>query len=300
MRLLIFGKHGQLGRELWQLAQPLGEVTALDIEDLDLCDGQALQDKITQVAPHVILNAAAYTAVDRAEQEPEPARQINAVAPGIMAKCARKLKALLVHYSTDYVFDGKKGRPYTEEDAPNPINTYGQTKLDGEQAVLAAGGTSLILRTSWVYSLHGEGFVTKVLRWSRQQETLRIVNDQVGSPTWAVMLAQQTLLALQAGGTDPYHNLQEKSGIYHLAGSGSASRYEWAQAILAADPHAVEQVCTRLEPASSAEFPTPARRPACSALDCDKVESSFNIRLPDWKSNLGTALSLGMDTRADK
>ncbi len=237
-------------------AQPLGEVTALDIEDLDLLDGSALREKITQVAPQVILNAAAYTAVDRAEQEPEPARQINAVAPGVMAECAGNLKAVLVHYSTDYVFDGTKTSPYTEEDRPNPINTYGQTKLEGEQAVLAAGGTSLILRTSWVYSLEGESFVTKVLRWSRQQETMRIVTDQVGSPTWAVMLAQSTISLLRNAGQDPFSALHEKRGVYHLAGRGSASRYEWAQAILAADPHPEEQVCTRLEPASSAEFPS--------------------------------------------
>jgi dTDP-4-dehydrorhamnose reductase len=291
MRLLIFGKHGQLGRELQRLAQPLGEVTALDIEDLDLCDEQALRQRIHLLKPNVILNAAAYTAVDRAEQEPGPARQINAVAPGIMAECARNLKAVLVHYSTDYVFDGTKNSPYTEEDVPNPINTYGQTKLEGEQAVLAAGGTSLILRTSWVYSLYGESFVKKVLYWSRQQETMRIVNDQVGSPTWAVMLAQSTISILRSGGKDPYDRLKEKKGIYHLAGKGSASRYEWAQAILAADPHPEEQVCTRLEPAFSAEFPAPARRPAFSALDCNKVESAFNIILRDWKTDLKAALS---------
>ncbi len=291
MRILIFGRNGQLGRELCRLAPVMGEVTALDIEDLDLEDRDELREKIIQTNPQVILNAAAYTAVDRAEQEPERARRINATAPGIMAACARQGKALLVHYSTDYVFDGTGNRPYTEEDSPNPINTYGWTKLEGEQAVAEAGGSFLILRTSWVYSLHGESFVTRVLRWSREQKSMRIVNDQTSSPTWAAGLAETTLTILRSAGQEPCRGLKEKSGIYHLADRGSASRFEWAGAILGMDPHPEEQTCKQLEPALSSEFPTPALRPSFSALDCIKIESTFNIRLPDWKTNLGRALS---------
>lgn len=289
MRVLIFGKRGQLGRELWRLTLPLGEVTALDVEDLDLCDPEALRQRITALKPQVILNAAAYTAVDRAEQEPDLAMQVNATAPGVMAETARQLKAALVHYSTDFVFDGRKGSPYVEQDAPNPLSVYGRSKLAGEQAVLRAEGAALIFRTSWVYSLPGDNFVTKVLAWSRQQETLRAVSDQVGSPTWAPLLAQMTVLVLASAASDPYGAFLERGGVYHLAGAGSASRFEWAQAILAADPRRGEQVCTRLEPALSADFPTPALRPAFSALDCTKFEQTFNMKLPPWEESLRLA-----------
>jgi dTDP-4-dehydrorhamnose reductase len=291
MRILVFGRHGQLGRELCRLAHPLGEVTALDVEDLDLCDLDALRARLRLVKPQVILNAAAYTAVDRAEQEPELALKVNAAAPGVMAESAKELRAALVHYSTDFVFDGEKGAPYTESDNPNPLGAYGRSKWEGEKAVLSAGGTALILRTAWLYSLQGDNFVTKVLKWSRQQETLRIVADQVGSPTWATLLAQVTVLMLGKAGTNPCAALGEKSGIYHAAGKGSATRFEWAQAILAADPRKEEQVCRRLEPAQSAEFPAPARRPKFSALDCTKFESTFSLEIPAWQETLRLALN---------
>ncbi len=289
MRILIFGADGQLGWELRRLALPLGEVTALDVGELDLCDRAALAERIQAVHPGVILNAAAYTAVDRAEAEPELARQVNALAPAVMADSARRLKAVLVHFSTDFVFDGRKGAPYREDDTPNPLSVYGQTKLEGEQAVLAAGGAALVLRTSWLYSLRGAGFVSRMLALSRQQESLRAVTDQVGSPTWARLLAQVTVLALAGAAPDPYASLLEKSGIYHAAGGGCASRYEWAQAILAADPHRAEQVCRHLEPALSTEFPAPAARPAFSALDCSRFETTFNLRLPPWQETLPLA-----------
>ncbi len=289
MRILIFGRHGQLGRELWRLALPLGKVTALDVEDLDLCDREALRKRIVALHPQVILNAAAYTAVDRAEQEPDLAMKINAEAPGVMAETAKEIKATLVHYSTDFVFDGDKGAPYTESDLPNPLSAYGRSKLAGEQAILSAGGTALILRTAWLYSWQGDNFVTKVLQWSRKQETLRVVTDQVGSPTWATLLAQATLLALRSAGADPTEALRKKSGIYHVAGGGSATRFEWAQAVLAADPRKEEQLCRNLEPALSAEFPTPAARPPFSALDCTKFEQAFDLVIPPWEESLQIA-----------
>jgi dTDP-4-dehydrorhamnose reductase len=290
VRILIFGKNGQLGRELHRLVLPLGEVTALDLEDLNLCDLAALRQGIMELNPGVILNAAAYTAVDRAEQEPALAMQVNAHALRVMAETARKLKAALVHFSTDYVFDGRKGSPYLEHDSPNPINAYGVSKLAGEQAVMEVQGAALIFRTSWVYSLHTDGFVTRVLAWSRQQEIMRIVTDQIGSPTWSRLLAQLTALILASSASDPYATFLEKSGIYHVAGAGFASRFAWAQAILEADPHREEQVCTRLEAAHSADFTTPALRPAFSALDCSLFERTFDLVIPSWRQTLPLAM----------
>jgi dTDP-4-dehydrorhamnose reductase len=291
MRLLLFGRDGQLGRELHRLLLPLGQVTALDFDDLDLCDAGVLHQRITAGHPHVILNAAAYTAVDRAESESGLAMQVNAAAPGVIAQAARELNAAFIHYSTDFVFDGGRGSPYTEQDTPNPINTYGRSKLAGEAAVLAAGGTALILRTSWLYSLHGDSFVSKMLALARRQETLKIVTDQVGSPTWARLLAQLTVLLLAAATPHPAAALREKTGIYHLAGAGAASRFEFAQAILAADPRRSEQLCTQLLPALTADFPAPAARPPFSALDCAKFESAFQLTLPPWDLALRLAMA---------
>jgi len=182
MRILLFGKNGQLGWELQRTLAPLGEIIAWDVDELDLTRVESIGPAIREAAPQIIVNASAYTAVDRAEQEPELAHLVNAAAPAIMAQEAERLGAWFLHYSTDYVFDGEKSSPYVETDEPNPINVYGRSKLEGEQGVLAADGISLILRTSWVYSLRQESFVTKVLGWARQQETMRVVDDQVGSP----------------------------------------------------------------------------------------------------------------------
>jgi dTDP-4-dehydrorhamnose reductase len=243
------------------------------------------------VHPQVIVNAAAYTNVDKAESEAELARQINSVSPGVLAEEARRLGAAFIHYSTDYVFDGCKGAPYTESDVPHPLNVYGQTKLEGEQAVQAAGGAYLILRTSWVYSLRQGGFVTKVLQWAREQETLRVVDDQISSPTWARMLAEATALIIAQGRDDPVGYLTEKAGLYHLAGSGACSRYEWAQAILELDPKKSEQKVQQLLPAKSSAFPTPAERPLVSVLECGKFEKTFGLRLPEWREALKLAIN---------
>ena len=191
-KILLFGKTGQLGWELERTLAPLGEVCALGPDELDLTDLDALARKIDEVRPGMIINASAYTAVDRAEQEPDLAMLLNEKAPALMAEAAKGLGAPFIHYSTDYVFDGTKDSAYTEGDATNPLNVYGQSKLKGEQAIGQVGGAHVILRTSWVYSLRGDGFVSKVLSWARKQETLKIVTDQVGSPTWARMLAEVT------------------------------------------------------------------------------------------------------------
>lgn len=288
MKILLFGKNGQLGWEARRTLASLGEVVALGSQDLDLTRLDELAQIVRQVRPDVIFNAAAYTAVDKAESEPDLAMLINAKAPGVMAEEARKLNAVLIHYSTDYVFDGKKGAPYIETDPTNPLNVYGQSKLAGEQAIGQVGGAYVILRTSWVYSLRGSGFVSKVLEWSRKQETLRVVNDQVGSPTWARMLAEVATLLVGKG----VGFLQEQTGLYHLAGDGSASRLEWAQTILEIDPNKQGQMVRELLPALTADFPTPAERPLFSVLSCSKFVDAFDLRIPDWKTSLKMAMEL--------
>ena len=293
-RILLIGKNGQLGWELQRTLATLGELSAADFPEIDLENPQSVCNLIRQIRPQVVVNAAAYTAVDQAETEQERARKINALAPGILAEEARKVNAVFVHYSTDYVFDGKKGAPYVEEDAPNPLNFYGRNKLEGERLVQQAGGTFLILRTSWVYaqrtsagSLQQQGgFVNKVLQWARQQETLRVVADQVANPTWARMLAEITAQVLARGN----EHIREHAGLYHLAGSGFASRFEWVKMILELDPGKSKQRVKELLPALSADFPTPADRPLFSALDCDHFATTFELRLPPWEAALRMAM----------
>lgn len=290
MRLLLLGKFGQLGWELHRALSPLGEVIALDYPEIDLSQPDQIRPLIRQAQPAVIVNATAYTAVDRAESEPELTRAINALAPGILAEEARTLGAALVHFSTDYVFDGATNSPYIETDQPNPLGMYGQSKLEGERAIEATGGAYLILRTSWVYSLRRDSFVTKVLKWSRQQETLKVVSDQVSNPTWARLLAEITAQLLAKARDDSTGWLGERCGLYHLAGNGYGSRYNWAHAILRYDPKPEEQVTRQLLPALTADFPTPARRPLFSALNCNLFSETFGLRLPDWKDALHMAM----------
>jgi len=290
MKILLLGNTGQLGWELQRALQPLGEVAAFDYPEIDLADAAALRATIHQQRPNLIVNATAYTAVDKAESEAALAHAINAAGPGVLAEGARDLNAALIHYSTDYVFDGAKGRFYVETDAPNPLNVYGQSKLAGEQAIQDVGGAYLILRTAWVYSTRRDSFVAKVLQWSRKNENLKIVSDQVSNPTWARMLAGITALLLAQAGPDRVGYFNEKRGLYHLAGSGYASRFEWAQRILENDPHKDEQITRALEPAATADFPTPAQRPLFSALDCARFEQTFGLRLPEWQAALRLAM----------
>ena len=285
-KILQIGTKGQLGWELLRTCAPLGEVVALDYPEVDLSDSVGLRALVRNVKPDIIINAAAYTNVDKAESEPELARAINATGPHVLAEEAKKIHAVLVHYSTDYVFDGTKGSPYVETDQPNPLNVYGQTKLEGEQAIAASGCVNLVLRTSWVYSMRQGGFVTKVLQWAREQEVLRVVDDQISSPTSARLLAEITALVLAQGRDDVFGYLREKGGLYHCAGSGSCSRYEWAKAILELDPRKEEQVVKQLERASSSEFPVPAVRPMISVLKTEKLKNTFGLRLPPWEVGL--------------
>jgi dTDP-4-dehydrorhamnose reductase len=290
LRLLLLGKLGQLGWELRRTLAPLGDVTALDVPEVDLTRPEGFLPAARAAMPQVIVNATAYTAVDRAESEPQLARLINGEAPGLLAELAKDLGAALIHYSTDYVFDGAKGRLYVENDVPNPLGVYGASKLAGEQAIAQVGGATLTLRTSWVYSLRRDSFVTKVLQWARQQRTLRVVTDQVANPTWARMLAEVTAQLLARAGADPVGWLRERRGLYHLAGDGYASRFEWAQVALQFDPRREEQVVETLQPALTADFPTPAQRPLFSALDCSRFTAVFGLRLPPWEEALRMAM----------
>jgi dTDP-4-dehydrorhamnose reductase len=291
MRILLIGKYGQLGWEAQRALAPLGEVVAFDYPEIDLSHPERLAGLVAEVAPQVILNAAAYTAVDRAESEPELPRLINGVTPGELAAAARKARAVLIHFSTDYVFDGTKGAPYQEDDPTHPLSVYGQSKLDGDQAVAAAGGAYVILRTSWVYSTRRDSFVSKLLEWSRKNSVLRVVDDQVSGPTWARMLAQASALLLARAGSDPYPWLAERAGVYHLAGWGSCSRLEWAQEILALDPQPELRTAREVQAAKTADFPSAAERPLFTPLDCSKFERTFGLRLPDWKEALRLAMT---------
>jgi dTDP-4-dehydrorhamnose reductase len=286
VKILLLGKNGQLGWELNRTLQPLGEVFAIDYPEVDMADAKSVRGIVLQLKPDVIYNATAYTDVDKAESEPDLAEAVNGIGPGILAEEARKLNAVLIHYSTDYVFDGNKGSPYIETDTPNPLNVYGLSKLHGEQAIQQVGGVYLIFRTSWVYSLRGNSFVNKVLKWARTQKILRIVDDQIGSPTWARMLAEATAQVLAQSRGDPLGYLQEKTGLYHLAGAGSCSRYKWAKAILELDPKKEEQVAKELSPAKSSEFPVPAVRPMNTGLNIHYIQTQLNIYISNWKTQL--------------
>jgi dTDP-4-dehydrorhamnose reductase len=289
-RILLLGCTGQVGWELRRALAPLADLTAVDYPEVDFRHPASLGELVAQVQPDIIVNAVAYTNVDRAEHESEASRLINADSPGELARLAHDRGALLVHYSTDYVFDGRKGSPYTEPDPPNPLNTYGLSKLEGERSIQAVDHPHLILRTSWVYSFRRPSFASKVRDWARSRETVRVVVDQLGSPTWCRALAETTALLLARLGKDPLAAVDDKSGVYHLAGNGSASRYEFARALLAFDPEAELHRVRALEEARTAEFPSPAERPTNTALDCSKFEEAFSLRLPDWREALRMAL----------
>ena len=282
-KILLLGNTGQVGWELNRTLLSLGELIALDYPQVNMTDPASIRALVNETQPTLIINATAYTDVDRAEIEPDLARAINSTGVKILAEEAQNIHATLIHYSTDYVFDGAKGAPYVETDTPNPLNVYGETKLGGERALESIGAPYLIFRTSWVYSDRRPCFVTKVRQWARQHETLRIVDDQVSSPTWARTLAEITAQIVAQGKGDLAGYLADKSGIYHLAGGGYCSRYEWAQAILDTDPHPEQQVVKKVLPAKSIDFPTPAFRPLISILDCKKIVNTFQLELPDWK-----------------
>lgn len=287
MKILLTGANGQVGWELQRAFAPLGDVLALGHAQLDLADADAIRQALRHAAPDLILNAAAYTAVDRAEQEPELAQAVNGDAPGILAEEAQRLNAALVHYSTDYVFDGAKGAPYEEIDAPHPMSVYGTTKLAGEKAISAVDCAHLILRTSWVYGARGKNFLRTMQRLARERDELRVVDDQLGAPTWSRMLAEATLAMLgQCLHKDAVADrLRDRGGLYHLSAGGQTSWFGFASAI-------VQQVekPPRMTPIATGEYPLPAARPSYSVLSNDKIARHFGIRLPDWRHSLAQCL----------
>ena len=286
-KLLLIGKNGQVGFELRRSLAPLGTVTAVDRTECDLADPASIRELVRRVQPDVIVNPAAYTAVDRAESEPGLAHAVNAVAPGILGEEAARLGALVVHYSTDYVFDGTQPGFYRESDAPNPQNVYGASKLAGEQALRASGARHLVFRTSWVVGVHGGNFAKTMLRLAAARAELNVVADQFGAPTSAALLADVTAhvvrqASVQAGGDFPY-------GVYHVAAGGETNWHGYAchvieRARAAGLPVAVPPSAIRPIPAS--DYPTPARRPGNSRLDTQKFRDTFGLALPHWREGV--------------
>jgi dTDP-4-dehydrorhamnose reductase len=287
MRILLLGENGQIGWELAKKLPALGEVTALDFPTVDFADPEGLRKIVRAHSPEVIVNAAAYTAVDPAEAEPEKAGAINGIAPGILAEEASALGAALVHFSTDYVFDGRKRTPYTEEDVPRPLNVYGRTKLEGDRAVQRAGGAYLILRTSWVYGARGRNFYLNIRRLARERTELRVVDDQVGNPTWCGWIAETTMLILsrisQGDGSSFASKLSACKGIYNLSSEGEVSWFGFARAILESDPLRSEHRAREILPVKTGEYPAAAVRPQYSVLLKEKVRNVFHLNIPPWR-----------------
>jgi dTDP-4-dehydrorhamnose reductase len=297
VRLLLFGKHGQLGWELERALAPLGSVIALGRTDRggDLCDASALAAIVRELRPDVIVNAAAYTAVDKAESDRDTAYQVNASAPEVLAREALALgrDILLVHYSTDYVFDGTGSAPWYEDSPTGPLNVYGASKLAGEEAIRSSGCTHLILRTSWVYASCGQNFARTMLRLAQEKDALRVIDDQVGAPTGADLLADSTAHAIRAVRTDP-----GRAGTYHVAAAGEISWHGYAQHVLVAARAAGIPLRVQPEdvlPVPSRDFPTAARRPLNSRLDTRRFRSTFGLHLPDWRDGVDRMLAEVLD-----
>jgi dTDP-4-dehydrorhamnose reductase len=284
MKILLTGASGQVGYELKRSLQALGDVVAVERAQMDLSNLDQVRDVIRAVRPGLIVNPAAYTAVDRAESEPELAFRINAEAPEVMAREAKTLGAAMVHYSTDYVFDGSKAGAYVETDATGPLNVYGKSKLAGEQAIAAAGIPHLILRTSWVYGMRGSNFLLTMLRLAKERDALNVVSDQIGAPTWCRTLADTTAVILAQARGDEAQWWQRNSGIYHLSSQGQTSWYGFTEAIVAA-----AGLECQLTPIGSDAWPTPAPRPRNSVLDTGKLRARF-CTIPQWDDALRLCL----------
>lgn len=286
MNILVTGRNGQVGWELVRALLPLGRVHACAHAELDLADAAAVRRKLDEARPDVIVNAAAYTAVDKAESEPEQANAVNAAAPALLAQEAARRGALLIHYSTDYVYDGAKAAPYVETDPTNPLGAYGRSKLAGEAGIRAAGADHLIFRTSWVYAARGANFLRTILRLAAEREELRIVADQIGAPTWARLIAEATAHALRQA-------MQERSGgtfdsgVFHLAAAGETSWHGFASAIVAGRSGLRVKA---VMPITTADYPLPAPRPANSRLDTGAFRARFGLALPDWRDCLQLCL----------
>lgn len=293
MKILLFGKNGQVGWELQRSLAPLGELVALASDSQALCgdltDLAGIAQTVRAVAPDVIVNAAAHTAVDRAESEPELARALNALAPGVLAQEAQRSGAWLIHYSTDYVFDGSGDTPWQETDPTGPLNVYGQTKLEGEAAIRASGCQHLIFRTSWVYAARGGNFAKTMLRLARERDHLAVINDQIGAPTGADLLADVTAHAIRSAMQRP-----ELGGLYHLAAGGQTSWYDYARFVIEFARQAdagIKVASDAIQAVPSSAFPTAAQRPLNSRLDTRKLQTTFNLQLPHWQDGITRMLT---------
>jgi dTDP-4-dehydrorhamnose reductase len=292
-RFFITGANGQLGFELQRALAPLGEVTACGRDACDLSNPDSIRTAVRAAKPDVIFSAGAYTAVDKAESEPDLASAVNGVALGILGEEAAELGALVIHYSTDYVFDGKKPSAYCETDATNPLGVYGKTKLEGENALAASGADHLIFRTSWVFGAHGKNFIKTILRLAASRDELRIVADQVGAPTGAALLADASTHIATRYLRDGRENFP--FGLYHLAAAGETSWHGFAQHIVAkaaAGNTPLQATINRIHPIPAAEYPTPAARPANSRLDTSNFRAAFGLYLPDWKHGVDQVLDV--------
>jgi dTDP-4-dehydrorhamnose reductase len=290
LRILLLGKTGQVGWELARTLSALGSVLTAGRGEADLAHPAQLERVVREAMPDVLVNAAAYTAVDQAEVEPELAMRINCEAQGILAAACKKVDSAYITYSTDYVFDGTAPRPYQEEDATAPINVYGRSKVEGERAVAESGAAHLIFRTSWVYGSRGKNFLRTIIRLGCTQPELRVVDDQIGAPTWSRMIAEATALVLaqvRPKESGDWGALRERGGVYHLTASGETSWCRFARAILERTPG----VSAKVVAVSTSEYPTRARRPARSVLCCDRLRREFDIALPDWEHSLDLVMA---------
>jgi dTDP-4-dehydrorhamnose reductase len=293
MKILLFGKGGQVGWELQRSLLPLGEVVALGTDSQHLCgdftDLDGIAQTVRTVAPDVIVNAAAYTAVDKAESEPDLSRTVNALAPGLLAQEAQRSGAWLIHYSTDYVFDGSGDKPWQETDPVAPLSVYGKTKLEGEQAICDTDCRHLIFRTSWVYAARGGNFAKTMLRLAAERDQLTVINDQIGAPTGADLLADITAHAIRVALQRP-----EVSGVYHLAAGGQTSWYDYARYVIEFARQAgikIKVAPEAIQPVPTSAFPLPAPRPKNSRLDTGKLQNTFNLNLPHWQSGITRMLT---------
>ncbi|MDD2420872.1 MAG: dTDP-4-dehydrorhamnose reductase [Heliobacteriaceae bacterium] len=284
-KILLIGKNGQIGWELQRTMAPLAKVIAPGRDQLNLTDYAQIRRVVREIKPHLIVNAAAYTAVNQAEFEPVTAQAINGTAPGILAEAARKLHIGIVQFSTDYVFDGRKKVPYTEEDVPRPLNVYGRTKLAGETAIRATGVPHLILRVSWVYGRRGNNFFRTIVRQAARQPEIKVVSDQTGSPTWSRLIAEATAQIL----AQTRFSLGEKRGIYHLSAGGQTSWWGFAAAIMNRLPRLSPE--RQPVPITSRDYPGPARRPPYSVLANEKIKTTFGLTLPSWEDGLDLCLN---------
>jgi dTDP-4-dehydrorhamnose reductase len=299
MKILLLGKNGQVGRELSEVLGPLGEVYAFDRAEADLEDLNGLKNIVTQYKPDIIVNAAAYTQVDKAESESEKAYLINATAVGVLAENAKQLGATFVHYSTDYVFDGSKKGFYFESDETCPISIYGKSKLSGEQAIIASGCKHIIFRTSWVYSPHGNNFIKTILRLVQEKDTLKVVNDQVGVPTSAKLIAEITAAVIQKISNKTVME-NEIKGIYNLVPSGETTWYDLAKFVVKRSMDAGVRLKLHLNsllPIASEDYPLPAKRPKNSRLNTEKIISTFGVEMPDWQEDVSETVDALIQTR---